>query len=74
MTLKIVAIIALAAAAVVAWATSRVRGLSRRERTTVERRSGVERRRRQVPVAVNRRRRARRTEDVARRYVEKLSS
>ncbi|MGD8441296.1 MAG: hypothetical protein PVG53_12215 [Holophagae bacterium] len=51
----------------------RVRGLARSEKTTVERRSGRERRRRTITVANDRRTRTRRAEDAAKAFVEKIS-
>jgi hypothetical protein len=51
----------------------RVKGFLSREKTTVERRSGKDRRQRNVRVPVDRRRRGRRQEDVARSFVEGLT-
>jgi len=51
----------------------RVRGLIGSEKTTVERRSGADRRQRSIRVPMERRRRGRRADDLAREYVNNLS-
>jgi len=73
MNLGVLIIIAATMCIVLLIVLPRVRGFGRNERTTVERRSGPERRRRKVTVARNRRKRARRAEDAARAFVEKIS-
>jgi len=73
MNIGVLIIIAVAVGLVVLVVLPRVRGIGGSEKTTVERRSGQDRRRRQVRVRVNRRRRDRRTEDAAKAFVDRLS-
>lgn len=73
MNIGVVVIIALAVGLVAVLVLPRVKGFLTKERTTVERRSGKDRRQRNVRVPVNRRRRGRRQEDVARSFVEGLT-
>jgi hypothetical protein len=51
----------------------RIRFTSRREKTTVERRSGRDRRRLKLRVPIERRRRNRRTQDAAKAFVDGLA-
>lgn len=74
MNLGVLVVVSLAIILLVAVVLPRVRGLGRAEATTVERRSGGDRRRRRLRVPIERRQRARRTEDVARAFVERVSS
>ena len=73
MNIGVVIIISVAVGLVVLIVLPRVRGISRAEKTTVERRSGVDRRLRALRVPVNRRRSDRRTQDAARAFVDGLS-
>ena len=74
MNIGVVIIIALAVGLVAVLVLPRVKGFLSRERTTVERRSGQDRRQRSVRVPVNRRRRGRRQEDVAKTFVDELTN
>ncbi|MEX1311320.1 MAG: hypothetical protein AB1Z65_12930 [Candidatus Sulfomarinibacteraceae bacterium] len=74
MNIGVVIIIALAVGLVAVLVLPRVKGLISKEKTTVERRSGKDRRQRNVRVPVNRRRRGRRQEDVAKTFVEGLTN
>lgn len=51
----------------------RIRGIARSEKTTIERRTGADRRKHNVRVPVNRRRRDRRTQDAAKAFVDNLA-
>ena len=73
MNIGVVIIIALAVGLVAVLILPRVKGFVSKEKTTVERRSGKDRRHRKVRVPVNRRRRGRRQEDVAKSFVEGLT-
>lgn len=73
MNIGVVIIIALAAGLVVLIVLPRVRGISRAEKTTVERRSGRDRRLRRLRVPAERRRENRRTQDAAKAFVNGLS-
>jgi len=73
MNLAVIIIVGLAVGLVILIVLPRVRGFVRAEKTTVERRSGGDRRRRKLRVPINRRRRDRRTEDAAQSFVEGLS-
>jgi len=66
-------IITVAIGLVVLLILPRVRGIGGSEKTTIERRSGNDRRLHRFRVPVNRRRHGRRSEDVARDFVEGLS-
>jgi hypothetical protein len=74
MNLLIFIIIAVAVGLVVLLVMPRVHGIGRAEKTTVERRSGKDRRLRKRRVPVERRRGDRRAQDAARSFVEGLSS
>jgi hypothetical protein len=73
MNLGVVVIILVAVLLVAILVLPRVRGVASKEKTTVERRSGVDRRQRKVRVPRERRRRNRRQEDVAKTFVEGLT-
>ena len=73
MNLTVVIIIAVTVALVLLVVLPRIRGFVSSESTTVERRSGRDRRQRNVTVAVDRRKKHRRAEDAAKVFVEKLS-
>lgn len=73
MNIGVVVIITVAVLLVGFLILPRVRGVGGIEKTTVDRRSGVERRHRKIRVPVNRRRRGRRQEDVAKTFVEGLT-
>jgi len=73
MNIGVLLIITLAIGLVVLIVLPRVRGLSRSEKTTIERRKNEDRRKRQIRVPVNRRRRDRRAQDAARTFVDGLS-
>ena len=73
MNLWVPLIITLAIGLVILIVLPRVRGISRAEKTTIERRKSGDRRKRRFRVPVNRRRRNRRTQDAARAYVDGLS-
>lgn len=74
MNTVIVLIIAAAVALIGLLILPRIRGFVRAEKTTVERRSAGDRRRRRFRVPVDRRRRNRRSEDAARAFVDNLSN
>ena len=74
MNVAVVVILIVAVALIVLVVVPRVRRVSTSEKTTVDRRSGVDRRRRRFKVPVNRRKRARRAEDVAEQFVSALES
>jgi len=73
MNIGVVLIIAAAVGLVVLIVLPRVRGIGRAEKTTVNRRSGRDRRQRNVRVPVDRRKRNRRAEDAAKAFVDKLA-
>lgn len=73
MNIGVVLIITLAIGLVVLIVLPRVRGISRAEKTSIERRKNEDRRKRQIRVPVNRRRRDRRAQDAARTFVDGLS-
>jgi len=72
MNFGVVLIIVVAIGLVVLIVLPKVRGISRAGKTTVERRSGRDRRRLKLRLPVERRRRNRRTQDAARAFVEGL--
>jgi hypothetical protein len=74
MNIGVVVIIALAVGLVAVLVLPRFTGFVSKEKTTVERRSGKDRRQRKLRVPVNRRRRGRRQEDVAKTFVEGLTN
>ncbi len=74
MNIGVLLIIALAVGLVVLIVLPRVRGFSRAERTTSERRKNGDRRLRQIRVPINRRRRDRRAQDAAQAFIEGLSN
>jgi hypothetical protein len=74
MNIGVLLIIALAVGLVVLIVLPRVRGFSRAERTTIERRKNGDRRLRQIRVPINRRRRNRRAQDAAQAFIEGLSN
>jgi hypothetical protein len=73
MNLTVFIIIAVTVALVLLVVLPRFRGFVSSERTTVERRSGRDRRQRNVTVAVDRRKKHRRAEDAAKVFVDGLS-
>ena len=73
MNLGVILIICAAVVLILLFVLPRVRGLSSAEKTTVERRSGKDRRQRNVRVPVDRRKRNRRAEDAAEAFVNRLS-
>jgi len=73
MNIGVLLIITLAIGLVVLIVLPRVRGFSRAEKTSIERRKNEDRRKRQIRVPVNRRRRDRRAQDAARAFVDGLS-
>ena len=73
MNLGVLVIIAVAIGLVVLVVLPRVKGLARSEKTTVERRSGRDRRQRNVRVPLERRRRDRRAHDAAQSFVNGLN-
>ena len=73
MTLFIIAIVAILVALVIMRVSSHAKTLTSSARTTRERRSGVERRGKQVPIRRERRRRPRRQDDIAAQYVASLN-
>ena len=73
MNIGVLLIITLAIGLVILIVLPRVRGISRAEKTTVERRKSGDRRKRQFRVPVNRRRSNRRAQDAARAFVDGLS-
>jgi hypothetical protein len=72
MNLGVLAIIAVTFALVLIVVLPRLRGLGASEKTTVERRSGQERRRIKRFVPLERRKQFRRAEDQARAFVDEL--
>lgn len=74
MNFSVLLIIVLAVLLVAFLVLPRFKGVVRSEKTTVDRRSGGERRRRKVRVPIERRRRNRRAEDAAKAFVDNLSS
>lgn len=74
MNLAVVVILVVAVALIVLVVVPRVRRISTSEKTTVDRRSGADRRQRRLRVPVNRRKRARRAEDLAEQFVAGLES
>jgi len=74
MNIGVLLIIAVAVGLVVLIVLPRVRGISRAEKTTIERRKNGDRRKRRIRVPVNRRRKNRRAQDAARAFVDGLSS
>ncbi len=73
MNIGVLIIITLAVGLVVLIVLPRVRGISRTEKTTIERRKNADRRKGQIRVPLNRRRKYRRTQDAARAFVNGLS-
>ena len=73
MNFTVVVIIAVTAVLVLLVVLPRIRGFVSSEKTTVERRSGRDRRQRNVTVSVDRRRKHRRAEDAAKVFVDRLS-
>ncbi|MEE4273099.1 MAG: hypothetical protein V2I67_15610 [Thermoanaerobaculales bacterium] len=73
MNIGVVLIIAAVVGLVVLIVLPRVRGIGRAEKTTVNRRTGKDRRQRNVRVPVDRRKRNRRAEDAAKAFVDKLA-
>lgn len=73
MNIGVMVIIAVAVVLVALLVLPRVRGVAGKEKTTVERRSGKDRRQRNVRVPVDRRKRPRRAEDAAKTFVEGLT-
>ena len=73
MNIGVILIISVAVALVAILVLPRVKGIIRSEKTTVERRSGADRRQRDVPVVVERRKRNRRAEDAAKAFVDNLA-
>jgi hypothetical protein len=73
MNFTVVVIIAVTVVLVLLVVLPRIRGLASAEKTTVERRSGRDRRQRDVTVAVDRRKKHRRAEDAAKVFVKELS-
>jgi hypothetical protein len=73
MNTGVVLIIALAVGLLVLIGLPRVRGIARAEKTTSERRKNPDRRKRQIRIPINRRRRNRRAQDAAKAFVEGLS-
>ena len=74
MNIGVILIITVAVGLVVLIVLPRVRGISRAEKTTIERRRNGDRRQRQIRVPRNRRRKNRRAQDVARAFVDGLSN
>jgi len=72
MNLGVIFIVVVAVVLVLLLVLPKVRWIARSERTTVERRSGSERRRFRIKVPIERRRRARRAQDAARAFVDSL--
>jgi hypothetical protein len=73
MNIGVLIIITLAVGLLVLIVLPRVRGISRTEKTTIERRKNGDRRKRQIRVPLNRRRKNRRAQDAARAFVDGLS-
>jgi hypothetical protein len=74
MNIGVLLIITLAVGLVVLIMLPRVRGISRSEKTTIERRKNGDRRRRHIRVPVDRRRRNRRAQDAAQAFVDRLTN
>ncbi len=74
MNVAVIVILVVAVALIVLVVVPRVRRVSTSEKTTVDRRSGIERRRRPLEVPLNRRKRARRADDIAEQFVSGLES
>ena len=72
MNVGVLLIIVVAIGLVVLIVLPKVRGISRAGKTTMERRSGRERRQRKLRLPVERRRRNRRTQDAAKAFVDGL--
>ena len=72
MNVGVLLIIVVAIGLVVLIVLPKVRGISRAGKTTMERRSGRERRERKLRLPVERRRRNRRTQDAAKAFVDGL--
>lgn len=72
MNVGVLLIIVVAIGLVVLIVLPKVRGISRAGKTTMERRSGQDRRQLKLRLPVERRRRNRRTQDAARAFVEGL--
>jgi hypothetical protein len=73
MNIGVVVIITVAVLLVGFLVLPRFKGFASAEKTSVERRSGQDRRQRKIRVPRNRRRRGRRQEDVAKTFVEGLT-
>ncbi len=73
MNIGVLIIIVVTVALVLLVVLPRFRGFASSEKTTVERRSGRDRRHRNITVANDRRKRPRRAEDAARAFVQKMS-
>jgi hypothetical protein len=73
MNIGVIIIIAVTVALVLLVVLPRFRGFAKADRTTVERRSGEDRRKRNRPVLVERRKKPRRAEDAAKAFVEQIS-
>lgn len=74
MNIGVLLIITVAVGLVALLVLPRLRGISRPERTTIERRKGGERRKRRIRVPIDRRRKYRRAQDAARAFVDGLSN
>jgi len=74
MNVGVLLIIVVAIGLVVLIVLPKVRGISRAGKTTVERRSGLDRRQRKLRILVERRRRNRRTQDAAKAFVDGLDN
>ena len=74
MNLAVFVILVVALALLVLVVLPRVRHVATSEKTTVENRSGHERRRRRLRVPIERRKKPRRAEDVASQFVSALES
>jgi hypothetical protein len=72
MNLAVLVIIAVTLGLLLIVVLPRLRGVGGSDKTTVERRSGAERRRKKAKLPVDRRHRPRRTEDAARAFVDGL--
>lgn len=73
MNVGVVTIIVIAVLLVGILVLPRMRGIARAEKTTIERRTRPDRRKRKVRVPVDRRKRNRRAEDAARAFVDRLA-
>lgn len=74
MNIGVVIIITLAIGLLVLIVLPRVSGISRAEKTTIERRKIADRRQRRIRVPVERRRKYRRAQDAAQAFVDDLST